>query len=301
MWKCCVLLFLLLSVTGSDAQSLPLTLTPPTYTSANGACPSTTTTRANLQSEARTLLRNTVVPSLQSRPPCHCGGPGDWTRVVHLDMNDPTHQCPAAWGLVTSPVRACTQTSSGCNSAIFSTNNMRYSRVCGRIVGYQHGTTDAFQGAVDPAINNPFEGAYIDGISLSHGPAGSRQHIWSFASAADEQVIAQWPQIYPSWICPCTNININWPYAIPSYVGNNYFCDSGNRGGGLQPDVTYTQDPLWDGAGCGPTSTCCTLNNPPWFCTTLPQPTRNNLELRICQAHAHDEETFVNLVEIYVQ
>ena len=41
-------------------------------------------------------------------------------------------------------------------------------------------------------------------------------------------------------------------------------------------------DPLWDGQGCGPTSSCCTFNSPPWFNVTLPFPTTDNIEVRIC-------------------
>ena len=40
--------------------------------------------------------------------------------------------------------------------------------------------------------------------------------------------------------------------------------------------------PLWDGEGCGPINACCQLNNPPWFCTPLPQPTTDDIELRLC-------------------
>ncbi len=46
--------------------------------------------------------------------------------------------------------------------------------------------------------------------------------------------------------------------------------------------MAHSDDPLWDGAGCGPTSSCCQLNNPPWFCVSFPEPTTDDLELRIC-------------------
>ncbi len=34
--------------------------------------------------------------------------------------------------------------------------------------------------------------------------------------------------------------------------------------------IFYNEDPLWDGAGCGPLNT---FNNPPWFYKELPEPT----------------------------
>ena len=61
-------------------------------------------------------------------------------------------------------------------------------------------------------------------------------------------------------------------------------------------------DPLWDGEGCGPTNTCCEFNNPPWFCTTLSQPTTDDIELRICGANArNDEDAVVRLIDISIK
>ena len=41
---------------------------------------------------------------------------------------------------------------------------------------------------------------------------------------------------------------------MPSFVANNYFCETGNPGRTAPLDVVYTNDPLWDGEGCGATS-----------------------------------------------
>ena len=57
---------------------------------------------------------------------------------------------------------------------------MSYSRVCGRLIGYQKGSTR--NGVPIPSL----EGTYIDGVSLTHGTAGSRQHIWTFVAAVYE-------------------------------------------------------------------------------------------------------------------
>ena len=89
---------------------------------------------------------------------------------------------------------------------------------------------------------------------------------------------------------------------IPNFVSSDYFCVAGTPTWG-SVRVLYTGDPLWDGQGCGLQSTCCTFNNPPWFCKTLPQPTTEDIEVRICA----DEESFANedspieLIELYVQ
>ena len=244
----------------------------------------------------KSIIRDTVVPALNSRSaPCPCGGSGPWRRIAHLNMSDPNQQCPASWTLHTSPVRACGRLidATACDSAVFA-NSQAYSRVCGRVIAVQKGAPEAFIRVV-AGNSASLEDVYIDGVSLTHGAAGSRQHIWSFAAAEYES------ETNPSDICPCINPNIDWPYQLPSFIGNNYFCDTGSRG---HPSGTtvFPNNPLWDGEGCGPINTCCQFNTPPWFCTTLPQPTRDNIELRICSNGnlARNENILVQLVDIYV-
>jgi hypothetical protein len=83
-------------------------------------------------------------------------------------------------------------------------------------------------------------------------------------------------------------------WSVPAYVGNDYFCDTAltryTRNG------LYTDDPLWDGKGCGTTSTCCSFNNPPWFAKDLPSPTADNIEMRVWYGN-----TPIETVEIYIQ
>ena len=172
--------------------------------------------------------------------------------------------------------------------------------MCGRINAFQQGTPDAFRFA---NIRN-LEEIYIDGVSLTHGAAGSRQHIWSFVVAHFEVDHSSNPVPRTSLACPCTNTDFNWPHQIPSFVGENYFCESGrNFADNTGPfDAIYADDPLWDGEGCVATSTCCQFNNPPWFCMTLPQPTTNDIELRICfdSDNTVDEGAFIHLVDMFV-
>jgi hypothetical protein len=52
--------------------------------------------------------------------------------------------------------------------------------VCGRVVAYQIGASDAFSQALNIETNS------IDGISVTHGAVDSRQHIWSFITAVGE-------------------------------------------------------------------------------------------------------------------
>ena len=102
---------------------------------------------------------------------CGCDGPSGWTRVAFLNMSDPNQVCPSNWTYISSPMRTCGRgrtSGGGCNSVFYSTFGMTYTRVCGRIIAYQHGIPDAFN-TVSDNINE----AYIDGVSLTHGSDGS--------------------------------------------------------------------------------------------------------------------------------
>ena len=135
-------------------------------------------------------------------------------------------------------------------------------------------------------------------MSLTCG--SPRQHIWTFANALDE-----YPSFYAS-ICPCSNFNEQYTVdRVPSFVGNDYFCETGvPPGQRYADDIFYPDDSLWNGKGCGANSTCCTFNNPPWFCKQLPlsQSTNADLEVRLCsRSPASSANTPVELIEIYVK
>ena len=67
-------------------------------------------------------------------------------------------------------------------------------------------------------------------------------------------------------------------------------------------ELLLHDDPLWDGDGCGPGNTCCNQAGMPWFYRTLPQEVDDDIELRICSdQELGNEETYVELLEIYVQ
>ena len=150
---------------------------------------------------------------------------------------------------------------------------------------------------------NTTDAAYLSGVSVTHGPAGSRQHIWTFAAALDEQdTYYKWTSYNGHFNCPCTNTNVTWPYQVPSFIGIDYFCDTGNRGPGFEEGIYYPDDPLRDGEGCGSSSACCDFNTPPWFCKFLPRPTSDDLELWQCNIISlkAGEDKLISLVEIFI-
>ena len=212
-------------------------------------------------------------------------------RVANLNMTDTNQQCPSGFRLITSPKRTCGTPGSSCVSTTFPLNGVKYSKVCGKIIAYQYGNPDAFS----PYYSNrgfTVDDQYVDGVSLTHGQT-PRKHIWTFAGAVDE--------IRSDYVvCPCTKTNTPYTGRVPPFIGQDYFCDTGSRyRWQLQ---FYSADPLWDGSGCGSTSSCCGFNNPPWFCKQLPQPTTDDIEMRVCVNEPNsNEDTALETIEIYVQ
>ena len=245
-------------------------------------------------------VRRTIQISLEekysnqnySTRPCSCGGAG-WTRVAYLNMSDPQQTCPSNWTLNTSPVRGCGRTSSAgrtCDSVVYPVNGLSYSRVCGMATAYHKGWSDGFRDISD--IEDT-----ISGVSVTHGPTGAREHIWTFVVAENDAA----QPIY-SDKCPCSNPDITWPYQVPPFLGNDYFCDTGRHQSGNDVSAFYTNDPLWDGEGCATTSSCCVFNSPPWFCRTLPQSTTDDLDIRLCNVYRSDQtDKIVTLINIFVQ
>ena len=233
-------------------------------------------------------------------PPCSCGGAGGWTRAAYLNMSDPNQQCPSNWNLTTTPIRGCGRRVTGrrqCDSVTYSVHGRTYSSVCGRILAYQRGEVYAFYYAITRNLDT-IDTAYLSGVSLTHGPAETRQHIWSFVVASYEQ-----DPHYSTYVnCPCTNTAVSWPHQVPSFINNDYFCDTGNPGPGSSFTTYYTDDPLWDGKGCSSTSTCCEFNTPPWFCKSLPQPTSDDLEIRNCYTDpSFATDNLITLIDVYVK
>ena len=225
---------------------------------------------------------------------------GGWMQVVKLDMTNSSQQCPHGTILRTDlSKRLCANSlnSSGCSSTIFDIYGIRYRKVCGKIIAYQNRTPDAFGGYDVTTRSNNIDSHYVDGISLTHGN-NPRKHIWTFACAIDD--IGE-HGLWRSY-CLCTNMyNTTSSSPAPSFVANDYFCDTANENnvGGYR---FYADDPLWDGAGCGPADTCCSLNNPPWFMKQLSSSTTDEIEMRMCNDESYtNEDTPIEIIELYIQ
>ena len=223
----------------------------------------------------------------------NCGGEGGWTRVTYINMTQAGATCPVGLNQRSFNNKSyCGNTGpSGCNGTMFPTL-VEYSRVCGRVRGYQYSTPLAF---LSYHVNTSLtiDDNYVDGVSITYGSA-PRKHLWTYAAALYDHNSIQ----YDIYDCPCKQTNT---IIAPPFIGTDYYCESGTTS--CCAPIIYLNDPLWDGQQCGAESLCCTHPNMPWFIKTLNETTTENIELRLCQGGYFDPntDTPLDLIEILVQ
>ena len=227
----------------------------------------------------------------------NCDEEGGWTKVAFLNMTEPGTTCPSGLtqtGYINITHDVCGRpnpSSGGCNSTLFSTYSINYTKICAQVRGYQFRQPEAFD-----TVTIDIDSYYVHGISITYG-SNPRQHIWTYAVGLTETRL-DYLDLYG---CPCNNGSFAAP-PPPSFVGNDYYCESG-----LNDEpwsyVLYADHPLWDGQNCnGPVSTCCTSPNMPWFLKTLNETTADDIELRVCSdAGLSNEGTPLDVIEIYVK
>ena len=235
-----------------------------------------------------------VTPAVPVETTVTCNGTPGWKRIAFFNMTNTSYNCPSGLTLTSNIKRTCGRSLSmtgGCTSTVFTVNGIQYHQVCGRIRGYQYGATAAFSAY---RYNRNIDEQYLDGISLTHGRAGMRQHIWTFAAGINEL-----PGDFPLATCPCVTQDYS---LVPPFVGNDYFCESAVNSPWTYQFVFFPNDVLWDGQECSQSSTCCQLNNPPWFTKILPNSTTNDIELRICSDNGRNiDDIPIELIELYIK
>ena len=228
----------------------------------------------------------------------HCDGEGSWTRVAFVNMSVPGSSCPP--GLVQYDnifttslcwINGTYQNHPGCNSAFFSTFGLNYTKVCGRVRGYQYGLPVAFDCFIDndPGCSDLQEvRTYGVAFTYSNNP---RKHIWTYASGVYEQTA--WTES-----CPCNGRSVYAPF-----VSNDYYCESGTSS--YNGYILYSSDTLWDGKDCpGNEANCCTSPKLPWFVKTLNEIVNDNIELVMCGNNggpSYIGGTPIDLVELYIK
>ena len=218
---------------------------------------------------------------------CNTSTTGAWTRIAYLNMSDPTQNCPtSSFGVYSSNhYRGCGFSSyshTGCRYRLhFSPPSSGYQEVCGRVIGYQYGYSVGF------SSSSSIDSTYVDGLSLTYG-AAQRKHIWTFGVGLFDNVAS-------SNNCPCSS---GRPQSVPPFVGNDYFCESGNSEASSSTKLFYS-DALWDGAGCGSLEGRCCIGAP-WFYRDLGTQISDSIEMRLCSQTSSGSPVVVSY-EIYVK
>ena len=135
-------------------------------------------------------------------------------QIANINMTETSSKCPVGLEKVTSPKSLCRKTVTlGCSSASFSAYGVPFTKVCGKILGYQYYSPDANQGRT-------LDDLYVDGVSITHSRV-PRQHIWTLAAAVDE---------VPGHTCPCSNSKSHVAFTglIPEFIGADFYCETGS-------------------------------------------------------------------------
>ena len=222
--------------------------------------------------------------------------PPGWTKVTEIDLTK-GDECPGQWEkIIVNGVSMCRSPSNsrGCYSAVFHTNGTTYTKIHGIIRGYQKGTTDAFE----PYRNNPqytIDDTYVDGVSITLATS-PRKHVWTFASGVSSNADFRSNR----YTCPCSPVQ--GPDS-PPFIGEDYFCASGNQNTSAPNDVFYTSNPLWDGTVCTDhNDLCCDYFGLPWFIQKFCENHKEDIEVRICTDQSYsDEAVLINKIALYIQ
>ena len=171
-------------------------------------------------------------------------------RLGYLDLTNSATSCPGSLTLYNaSGKKLCGPTNTIttlCDFLTFHTNHIPYNFVCGKAVGYGFHQPVAFS-------HYGLNSAYLSGLSITYKKCGHRHHIWSYAAGYREYT-------YSLANCPCS---VSTGRPAPSFVGNDYYCESGTHP--TPSRQWHTSNPLWDGKGCYSGSRCCDNTRMPWF------------------------------------
>ena len=174
-------------------------------------------------------------------------------------------------------VRACGRTVTSrqsCPAVVYPIGH----RVCRRIIGYQVGSTGAFHSVL---LKPWWSLCDVGGVSVTHGHPHS--HIWTFVAGVTEGFYCSYGK---GPLCPCSSSGAT---LAPHYIGNDYYCESGNSADCGISGHLYRSDPLWDGQRCE--DQCCSNGkSPPWFTVQLSNPTLDDIEVCICADESTSNE-----------
>ena len=194
-----------------------------------------------------------------------------WRQIIHIDMTDYDHKARCPYNLCTEFNERIGCYKGGCIG--FKRNIEKYTRVCGRVSGYQLGDTRGFISAQNftPDINVSTH--YADGVLITGD--NYREHLWSYV--ADTTKIN----------CPCGGANL-----VPRPIFNSYHCN-------VESTKIGWDNPLWDRCDAAKYNECCTDRKMHgWFYKNIDQ-SIDSIEVRWCAPK--DGHIVTDILQIWVQ
>ena len=167
-----------------------------------------------------------------------------------------------------------------------------YSKVCGRVRGYQYFLSLSFL-----PFNNDnsltIDNVHVNGVSITYGNS-PHKHIWTCVGGPGEQTSDTGANT-----CPCKQSSTA---AVPLYVGTDYYCEAGAEDSNtVSLTAIYIKDPLWDDSSvvvvrlpATHTPTCCGSSR-----HLVKQ--HEDIELRVCKFNSITGYTPVEQIELFVQ
>ena len=204
---------------------------------------------------------------------CRHGNKG-WTRLGYLNMSDTTHSCPDGFKEVAKPVRGCRRAmkKSSCASVTFQNpGELPYTSVCGSFVATQQGSPDAL---IKKGDKTDWE---YDGISVHLDQSGT----YLVVLGAPGEKIKKW------FTCPCKALDDPEQETLITFgtdLTPSKFCPlSNNR------------------RSCPAKINCCAGEGLPPFCVTLPEPTTDDITVKLCLDDDDNEDITIQEIELLVQ
>ena len=138
----------------------------------------------------------------------NCGGEGGWTWVAYVNMSQSGTSCPQ--GLTQrlfTGKNYCGRNIIGCQSTDFPTHGLSYSRVCGRLRGYQFVWNRCIQCKHIEQYTS-VDSNYVDGVSITMAAI----HVNMFGHMLWDPLVR-----HLQFDCPCNNGST---YQAPSFISS---------------------------------------------------------------------------------
>ena len=198
--------------------------------------------------------------------------------IARIDMIKSGSSCPGGLEHVTSPKLSCRKNISvGCSQVYFSSHGMSYSKVCGRVIGYQHGSPDAFSPAI---YARNIDDMYVDDLLL---PIIIQGNIFGHLQHNQMAIIKITLMDAPA--LPIIEAKFPTLLRMITFVK-------------LEPNETYsnryfTEHKLWDGNGCGTFPNGFAGTRSSFFIKQLPNSISLDVQLRVCMDEGRDNEDII--------